>query len=79
LMNGQAYYVGETAVAGDGQYAIYDPNPARQGTQILVGYAGTTSSTGGVYYFPYPGSGQSDNHFTHGVYKPSGVVVSLKK
>jgi hypothetical protein len=79
LMNGQAYYVGETAVAGGGQYAIYDPNPARQGTQILVGYAGTASSTGGVYYFPYPASGQSDNHFTHGVYKPFDVVVSLKK
>jgi hypothetical protein len=81
LINGQAYYVGETVLNadGEGQYAVYDPNPEHRGTQILLGYTGGYSGTGGVEYYPYPGGGSSDKHFTHGVYKPFGVVVSLKK
>jgi hypothetical protein len=82
LMNGQAYYVGETELDGNGtgQYAIYDPNPTHRGTQLLTSYYGIDSSyTGAVSYFPYPAGGQSDKSFAHGVYNPYGIVISLKK
>jgi hypothetical protein len=82
LMNGQAYYVGETELdadyVGNGQYGIYDPNPKRQGTQLLAGY-NDESYGSGAYYFPYPAGGQPDASFSHGVDKPHAVTVSLAK
>jgi hypothetical protein len=81
LLDDQAYYVGETPFArgGQGQYAVYEPDPKHRGTQILVGSAATSSSAGSVGYLPYPGGGQPDQSFTHGVYNPFGIVVSLKQ
>jgi hypothetical protein len=80
LIHAQAYYIGETQLGApyleNTEYAIYDPNPKQQGTQLLVGY-NDQSYGSGVDYFPYPAGGQPDASFTHGVYIPHGVTISL--
>ncbi len=80
LINGQAYYVGETALGASylrgKQYGIYESNSKRQGTQILVGYNNEGYSSG-VYYFRYPAGGAPRTGFSHGVDDPYAVVVSL--
>lgn len=81
LIHGQAYYVGETSFnsryINNKTYAIYDPNPQKQGTQVLVGYD-LESYSSGVDYIPYPAGGSADGSFSHGVDLPNGIVVSLK-
>ena len=81
LINGQAYYVGETTFAsGDlssQQYGMYDPNSNEQATQVLIGYNTELDYSSGVLYFAYPDGGSSTGSFTHGVDDPYGVVISL--
>jgi hypothetical protein len=80
LLNGQAYYVGETELYGSGvgygQYGIYQPNPDQQGTEIFAGASATGISA--VDYYPYPGGGQPSGEFTHGVVMPYATVISPK-
>jgi hypothetical protein len=80
LMHAQAYYVGQTQFnaryLSGVAYAIYDPNPKEQGTQVLVGY-NQESYTSGVDYFPYPGGGSPTGSFSHGVDDPYAIVISL--
>jgi hypothetical protein len=82
LIHGQAYYVGATQLGasyiGNSAYGIYDPNPNRQGTQILAAYDNESYSSA-VEYFPYPAGGNSDGSFSQGVDLPYAIVVSLAK
>ena len=83
LIHGQAYYVGETILDApyvvSPTFAIYEPNPREQGTQVLAGYGAHESQASGVDYFPYPGGGSADGSFSHGVDNPYAIVISLKK
>ncbi|HEY2553695.1 MAG TPA: hypothetical protein VGI15_00465 [Candidatus Cybelea sp.] len=78
LLNGVAYYVGETQLDEFGEYPesawIYNANPRKQGTQVVIPY-----SNGEVYYFNYPAGGDAIASLYKGLSSPVGVTVSLAK
>jgi hypothetical protein len=82
LIHGQPYWVSQTQFdnryAGSAEYGIYDPNPKRQGKEILVGFNDESYSSG-VDYYPYPAGGESGPTFTHGIDDPFAISISLAK
>ncbi|HEY6484787.1 MAG TPA: hypothetical protein VIX83_00190 [Candidatus Cybelea sp.] len=78
LLNGVAYYVGETQLDEFGGYPgsawIYNANPKKQGTQVVIPYG-----NGGVSYFNYPAGGDAIASLYKGLSNPVGVTVSLAK
>jgi hypothetical protein len=78
LIHAQAYYVGETALeyGAYGSYWIYNNKPSGQGTLILGAVTSDNRSEVNIWHYP---SGDGSRAITHGLDKPYGVTVSLKK
>lgn len=77
LINGQAYFAGETDLQGgyNGRSPYWiNANPKAEGMQVVAGW--TASSYSGIYYFRYPQGGKAIADFEHGVDVPLGVTVS---
>lgn len=84
LLHGQAYYVGETDVGSrdenpSGPYWIYNAKASGQGTQVVGGENGEEYGSE-VDYWDYPAGGEYPiEELTHGIDRPFGVTISLKK
>ncbi len=84
LIHGQFYYVGETDISDPEEYfnsgpiAFYNHTSGGQATQVVDGLIGDESGSI-VDYWYYPAGGQPIATITHGLDKPFGVAVSLKK
>jgi hypothetical protein len=79
LIHGQAYYVGMTTLERsdiEGAFWFYDSKPGAQATEVVAGATSDSSST--VNFWDYPSGGYTVYSLTHGVYKPTGVTISLR-
>ena len=82
LSHAQAYYIGYTGFAysdeySTGPYALY-VKPGSEGTQAVEGLD-AFSGSGLVAYWQYPTGGNAIGALKHGIDKPFGVAISLKK
>ena len=79
LIHAQAYYVGETPLDDPsyGPYWIYNNKPSGQGTLVVGGV--TSDSRSIVNFWHYPAGGQPFYGLSHGLDRPYGVTVSLKR
>jgi hypothetical protein len=84
LMHGQAYYVGATYVVAQGArnvgpYGFYTAPDASHASQVVEGMTYDPSGSD-VVYWDYPAGGNSPiAAIGHGLDKPFGVAVSLKR
>jgi hypothetical protein len=81
LIHGQAYYVGNTEFqveGGSNIYAIYNNRPNSQGSQIVAA-VNEDGEEYSVDYWHYPAGGDALYELTHGLDKPFGAAISLKR
>jgi hypothetical protein len=79
-INIKAELVGTVELNGrgsDGPVAFYYPNPKKQATQVVTTYGSENSSE--VDYYDYPAGGSPIHEITHGLDKPFGVAISVRK
>ena len=85
LIHGQAYYAGyidtySSEWYNNGPHGFYTPIGASRPTQAFEGMVYEGQSTSEIAFWKYPdGGGNPIATISHGLEKPFGVAVSLKK